>query len=168
MERVDPAKGRLHLSSRRSGKQVRKESAKGLRFSSVLDLASDSPAGATAFDTTDPMDSGDLEAVLDEIFDVGERVKENPTPEYVREYKRSVRNLLRHVVERGLGVEEHLADCLDLVLVDSEFVVAPCILDFFASVLLPRVRAEHPPLFFMVLKTVHKLFFRGHDTLVNE
>ena len=78
---------------------------KATRFSSVLENAQEGqvPIGT---EYSDLGDSGNLEAILDEIFAIGERVKENPTQDRVRNYKGAVKALIKRVVEQGLAVEE--------------------------------------------------------------
>jgi uncharacterized protein YaaR (DUF327 family) len=50
--------------------------------------------------------AGDVEAVLDRIFEIGERLKDRPTRQNVFEYRNAVKALLQHVLSEGLTVEE--------------------------------------------------------------
>ncbi len=54
----------------------------------------------------EPFSEAALESLLDEVHGAGDRLKENPTVELVRAYKKAVRDFVHYVVERSYAVEE--------------------------------------------------------------
>jgi len=48
----------------------------------------------------------DLEALLDDVHQAGDKLKENPNVELVQAYKKAVRDFIHFVVERSYAVEQ--------------------------------------------------------------
>jgi uncharacterized protein len=48
----------------------------------------------------------DLEELLDEVHEAGDKLKENPNVELVQAYKKAVRDFVHYVVERSFAVEQ--------------------------------------------------------------
>jgi len=63
------------------------------------------PSGAGSLSGA-AFNDGDLESLLDEVHQSGERLKDNPTVDLVQAYKKAVRDFIHHVVERSYLVEE--------------------------------------------------------------
>lgn len=48
----------------------------------------------------------ELEELLDDVHDVGDRLKQNPSVDLVQAYKKAVRDFVHYVVERSYAVEQ--------------------------------------------------------------
>jgi uncharacterized protein len=62
-----------------------------------------SPAGAA--DSAE-FSRAELEELLDEVHQAGDRLKENPNVELVQAYKKAVRDFVHYVVDRSFAVEQ--------------------------------------------------------------
>lgn len=89
-------------------KKKSKKSSKAPLFSSLLNEASE---------TADREEVGNLmalsenldvapEKALDEIHDIGEKLKKNPTLALVKEYRQAVGTFVRYVIRKGLLLEK--------------------------------------------------------------
>ncbi len=67
----------------------------------------ESPASERAAEIGAHPEAEQLEALLDDIHQIGEQLKENPNRERVVRYKDAVRAFLRKVVREGIAVEEN-------------------------------------------------------------
>jgi len=53
-----------------------------------------------------PFSQADLERLLDEVHETGDRLVENPTVDLVQAYKKAVRDFVHYVVERSYAIEQ--------------------------------------------------------------
>jgi uncharacterized protein len=88
-------------------KKVKKKEAQAVSFLSALDRVEDSTAAGSLREVSlGSVEENDLEQLLDDLHQLGERLKQAPTMTAVLEYKRSVKEFLRYVVSHALEVEE--------------------------------------------------------------
>jgi hypothetical protein len=88
-------------------KKVKKKEAHAVSFLSALDRVEESSATVSSREVSlGAGDGNDLEQLLDDLHQLGERLKQSPTMTAVLEYKRSVKEFLRYVVSHALEVEE--------------------------------------------------------------
>jgi uncharacterized protein YaaR (DUF327 family) len=81
------------------------DKAKKARFLSMLDetKAEESPETESVTQVSHDHSIKDL---LDDVHSSGERLKNRPFPEEIKQYKRAVRNFLHYIVENGYIIEE--------------------------------------------------------------
>jgi uncharacterized protein YaaR (DUF327 family) len=92
---------------RRKEDEKKAKKGKGL-FKTVLGKAIDEARGSEgsgAIGTTD-FSQAALEDLLDEVHETGDRLKENPSVDFVQAYKKAVRDFVHYVVERSFAVEQ--------------------------------------------------------------
>jgi uncharacterized protein YaaR (DUF327 family) len=106
MERINRFNEADFRNLDRSKRKKNKKKASGVPFNSVLhEIEETSESGSTySLDVAEDIDH--LEDVLDEIHELGEKIKQNPTLESVKQYKTAVRSFLRFVVKKGLSTEK--------------------------------------------------------------
>jgi uncharacterized protein YaaR (DUF327 family) len=77
------------------------------RFSTIMEdaelAASEAHAGIPGY----PVSEAAVKALLDDVHDSGDRLRNRPFPEEIKQYKQAVRNFLHYIVENGYAVEEH-------------------------------------------------------------
>ncbi len=91
----------------RDKKKVKKKESSAVSFLSALTRVDDaSVAGSAGEVSLREAGGNDLEQLLDDLHQLGERLKQAPTMTAVLEYKRSVKEFLRYVVSHALEIEE--------------------------------------------------------------
>ncbi len=75
-------------------------------FRTVLGKAIDEAGAGKAAGGPEGFSQEGLDALLDEVHEAGDRLKENPTVDLVQAYKKAVRDFLHYVVERSFAVEQ--------------------------------------------------------------
>jgi len=96
-----PLLPRKHDDEKKTGK------GKGVfRASLAKALEEGREAGGVAGTPPAGYSDADLEALLDEVHETGDRLKDNPTVDLVQAYKKAVRDFVHHVVERSYAIEE--------------------------------------------------------------
>jgi len=88
-------------SSSSSGKKIQKGENEKLDFSSLLDIDRNE---AVSFETID-FSHLNLEELLDDIHESGDFLKDSPTLQNVKIYKRAVSKFLRFIVKNSLETE---------------------------------------------------------------
>lgn len=106
MERLDPAGRSTYSASNRSRKGKSKKDIEHLSFSSFLETSTDTEASNELGITSELGKDYSLEQILDQIYEIGEKVKENASFEEVKKYKAAVRSFMQRVVRYGLELEE--------------------------------------------------------------
>jgi uncharacterized protein YaaR (DUF327 family) len=76
----------------------------GTAFGRAVEEAKGSGGSGSVLDA--PYSQADLELLLDEVHDTGDRLKENPTVDLVQAYKKAIRDFVHYVVERSYSVEQ--------------------------------------------------------------
>ena len=77
-----------------------------VRFSTIMDDAASAASEAHAVQTY-PVSEEAVKALLDDVHDSGDKLRNRPFPEEIKQYKQAVRNFLHYIVENGYGIEEH-------------------------------------------------------------
>ena len=91
----------------RDKKKVKKKESSAVSFLSALTRVDDASATGSAGEVSlGDAGGNDLEQLLDDLHQLGERLKQAPTMTAVLEYKRSVKEFLRYVVSHALEIEE--------------------------------------------------------------
>lgn len=107
MNIIDPLGGFVYAENAKSEKKKTAGKKTGrVSFASSVDRAIREEAAAAAA-PPDVMGGEGLEALLDEIHTLGERLAESPTFERVAAYKQAVKGFLSFVVRNSFSVEEH-------------------------------------------------------------
>ncbi|MCK4540681.1 MAG: YaaR family protein [Spirochaetales bacterium] len=107
MDRINPFTGGSPLS--RSGKEkkrVKKQKPAKKTFTSILSSREEKIGQVDGVIDTE---QHPLEELLDEVHEAGERLKENPTLEFIRDYRKAVKGFLQAVVALSIEVEEHIS-----------------------------------------------------------
>ncbi len=107
MEPIDPFGGPGFRPGNREEKRVKRKRDHPLTFSSIFGAANESP-GISEGTELPRIDEGGvgLEGLLDQVHEIGEKVKENPTIANIQEYKKAVRGFLAYVVKHALALEQ--------------------------------------------------------------
>jgi len=107
MEPIDPFGGPNFRPNNREEKRVKRRRDHPLAFSSIFGAASEESGTSegVALPGTDESGGG-LEGLLDQVHEIGEKVKENPTIAHIQEYKKAVRGFLAYVVKHALALEQ--------------------------------------------------------------
>jgi uncharacterized protein len=90
-------------------KEDEKKAGKGRGlFRTVLGKAIDETKGGSATGAIGSAEfsRADLEELLDEVHQAGDKLKENPNVELVQAYKKAVRDFIHYVVDRSYAVEQ--------------------------------------------------------------
>jgi uncharacterized protein len=92
---------------RRKEDEKKAGKGKGL-FKTVLGKAIDETKGGSEAGTVGSAEfsQADLEGLLDEVHQAGDKLKENPNVELVQAYKKAVRDFVHYVVDRSFAVEQ--------------------------------------------------------------
>ncbi len=90
--------------SKRKSEGAEKGAAVSRSFLDIASTRSESEIGLTGAEGIVPS-SEDLEALLDDVHDLGERLKERPTMERIKEYRKAVSEFLRYVVHYSFEAE---------------------------------------------------------------
>ncbi len=107
MEPIEPFVETSFPTSRRERRKVGKKSAERINFSSVLETTEgDSASVSSGFSSLADSNEG-LEELLDNVHEIGEKLKRTPTMTAVKDYKQAVRDFLSYVVRHTLSVEQH-------------------------------------------------------------
>lgn len=107
MEPIEPFVETNFPTSKRGRRTVTRKNTERLGFASVLETTSgESSAPSSGFSTL-PETDADLEALLDNVNEIGEKLKESVSLRSVQDYKRAVRDFLAYVVRNTLAVERH-------------------------------------------------------------
>lgn len=111
MARIDfpegPFPAGIPLQPRRKEEDKKAAKGKGLfrtALGSALDEAAKGGAGGGAVDQA--FSQADLESLLDEVHQAGDRLKDNPSVDLVQAYKKAVRDFMHRVVEGSFSLEE--------------------------------------------------------------
>lgn len=107
MEAIDPFSESSFPAAQRDRRRVARKRSEPAAFASALETAEESeglslPSVATLAES----DEG-LEALLDTVHEVGEKLKDRVSLSVVQEYKLAVRAFLSYVVRNTLSVERH-------------------------------------------------------------
>ncbi len=92
---------------KRDEKKV-KEKSRTAPFARLLDSAAAETAEAEGVGHVEPSDEA-LQALLDEVHQVGEELQAKPFPENIRRYKSAVRSFLHYIVENGYTAQERMS-----------------------------------------------------------
>ncbi|MEW5817485.1 MAG: YaaR family protein [Spirochaetota bacterium] len=105
MERIDPFGAAVFNTQHKESKKVKKKSLFKTGFSSLISsVESDEEGDFLTLDQAGEKKS--LESFLDEIHELGDKLKENPTLSRVQAYKTAVRNFVRYIVKYNFVVEK--------------------------------------------------------------
>ena len=106
MEKIDLLGGAVPFHTKRESKRIDKKEKPIGFFSSLLGRAESERA--TYLEPIEPSEDS-LEGLLDEIYEIGESLKGDPTLENLRRYKGAVKSFFEKVVKRSIRVEERLS-----------------------------------------------------------
>ena len=107
MERINTFGGAVFRRKDNESKEVKRKKKTASLFSSVLEAKQSDVQETVPFDAD--FETMPLETMLDEIHEQGERLKENPTVEAVRQYKHAVKNFVKFIVDNSMEVEEKVS-----------------------------------------------------------
>jgi uncharacterized protein YaaR (DUF327 family) len=107
MERLNRPDRSTRFTSRSSGGKRRADQVSAVGFGAALRRAEESPEAEHAEPLRSAADTSDLSALLDEIYEIGERLKRDPLPASVLRYKSAVRGFMDLVVRTSLDVVEN-------------------------------------------------------------
>lgn len=112
MERIDGFGQTNFRTSDKEKRRLKKNKSTKTEFISLLSTAEEtssvdemSESGA-AYGIEQFDENGDIEEYLDQIHQIGEKIKENPALPTIKQYKQAVRNFLHVVIQRSLLVEK--------------------------------------------------------------
>jgi len=107
MEPIDPFGGPGFRPNNREEKRVKRKGDRPLAFSSIFGAASEESGTSEGVALPGADESGmGLEGLLDQVHEIGEKVKESPTIANIQEYKKAVRGFLAYVVKHALALEQ--------------------------------------------------------------
>jgi uncharacterized protein YaaR (DUF327 family) len=110
MERIDFHGGLFSIppKSFRNKKSSVQTSKTAKNFSALLRTDAEEELNARSVSAVDREDVTELSEALDRVHTVGEKLKKNPSPDTMDEYRSAVRSFLRIVTEACYQVEEQI------------------------------------------------------------
>ena len=91
---------------KRSGKKVEKEKSRGISFKSRLEKSSDEVEFTAPGGITDGLSGTETtEELLDEVYQLGELLKKDPSFSALKKYKNSVKRFYKYVVSHSLEAD---------------------------------------------------------------
>lgn len=81
------------------------QQSRGISFSSIYETSQAGKADEALFPDLD-VDESEIVSLLDDIHEIGEEVKKNPTIEVIKKYKAAVRTFLSLVIRHSYSVEK--------------------------------------------------------------
>ena len=107
MERISSFDGAVFRRRKREDKAVGKKRGIKSSFSAYLDAEETGRIEGEI--GLDPVRELPVETLLDEIHEIGEKLKGNPTLKIIQRYKRAVKGFIQYIVANSLEVEEHIS-----------------------------------------------------------
>ena len=109
MERLNPASGTSYNPAKKSKRKEKKKRLIKGTFSSTLESADEMLQESPSHVIEATLENGTLETLLDEISELGEKVKQNPAFGIVKTYKAAVQHFMKFVVDNSLSVDEKVS-----------------------------------------------------------
>lgn len=108
MEKIDNLGNRLNFKSPGKRKRTKLDSVEKKKFSKTIKPLVEK--NMTGFDFDDSKDNKEsLSHLLDEVYAKGEQLKGSPTLEHIKDYRWSVKRLLKSITEKMLTLEEKVS-----------------------------------------------------------
>ena len=108
MEPIEPfVEASFPAANKRGRRAAGKKNSGRVAFAAALETAGREAELFPLGQSSPPGPSEDLEALLDNVNEVGERLRESASLAVVQDYKRAVRDFLAYVVRKTLAVEQH-------------------------------------------------------------
>jgi len=104
MERIDSTGGTIFRRKDKDEKKIAKKKKAKTVFSSILD--SKETAETPLLQNYSGLLDAPIEKLLDEVHEIGEDLKQNPTIQVIHGYKRAVRRFIKYIVDHSLQLEE--------------------------------------------------------------
>jgi len=105
MEKIDSIGETFPRKSQKKSKTKKKQKIKYQHFFKKVQESEKTVAEYEDKSYSEP-EYGELNELLDEIYDVGDRLKALPTLENIKKYKHAVRAFLKIVAQKMVGVEQ--------------------------------------------------------------
>jgi uncharacterized protein YaaR (DUF327 family) len=99
----------VKADTKRAKDKDKVDNTKRARFSSMLEEAETGEAEETESAGAIPSQDHSIKDLLDDVHSLGEKLKNRPFPEEIKQYKRAVRNFLHYIVENGYIIEEQIS-----------------------------------------------------------
>lgn len=109
MEKLNPASGTSYSPAHKSKRKEKKKKLIRGEFSSALDSADEALKEHTLVALESQFENKPLEALLDDITAIGEKVKQNPTFETIKTYKSAAKSFMKYIVDHSLFVDEKVS-----------------------------------------------------------
>ncbi len=106
MERIDPFDKTVFREYKKEKKRIEKKTALSRLFPDILESVEDTSA-ETDFFALEGESEEQIETLLDEVHETGERLKNDPSVGTIKAYKEAVRNFLALVIKRSYAIEEN-------------------------------------------------------------
>ena len=107
MKKIDSFSDKFSFFKSSKKKEKSRVGKTPARFSKQVDALLESRSLLEKFDDSD--EAGDLAGRLDEVCATGEKLKEAPTFENIKNYKRAVKNFIAFVAQNMVALEEHVS-----------------------------------------------------------
>jgi uncharacterized protein YaaR (DUF327 family) len=108
MERIDPFDRTVYKDYKKEKKRIEKKSGLSRLFPDLLRSVEETD-GENEFFALDEEPEKQLEALLDEVHETGERLKNDPTVGTIKAYKEAVRGFLALVIRKSYAIEETIS-----------------------------------------------------------
>jgi len=107
MGKIGALGGGMHSRRDKDNKKVKKKETSGVTFLSSLDKIVEGESGSAINEVhlSEGVEES-FEILLDDLHEMGDRLKQVPTMTAVLEYKKAVKEFLRYVVTNSLEMEE--------------------------------------------------------------
>jgi len=105
MDKIESIGNRYPFKKSQKKKGSAKSLPSGPSFRSVLDAEPGAQPLSDAGSFSIP-ENATLEGLLDEVYEIGEKLKETPSLETIGEYRRTVKVFLKFVLDRMLSLDE--------------------------------------------------------------
>ena len=108
MEKIDNLGNKFNFKSREKRKKTDVKSAENKNFSHILKPIIEKKETEFNFNEEEEK-KGVLSELLDEVYEKGKKLKNSPTIENIKEYRWSIKRLLKQVTSNMLALEEKVS-----------------------------------------------------------
>jgi uncharacterized protein YaaR (DUF327 family) len=103
------AYNQIKVDTKRTKDKDSIDKARKSRFSSILDETKIDESQKTENANAVFSQDHSIKDLLDDVHSSGEKLKNRPFPEEIKQYKQAVRNFLHYIVENGYTIEEQVS-----------------------------------------------------------
>jgi uncharacterized protein YaaR (DUF327 family) len=108
MSKIESVSGNFFSKEQKKKKVTQKESEKVRTFAAIFETEGSEPS-VEGIVSLESFEGGDLESLLDAVHERGDRIKDKPSMENIKAYRRAVRAFLQFALRDMADVEEKVS-----------------------------------------------------------